>query len=80
VKLTLSELILLRLLVDEQGHPIQKQDMSRKVLGHGVEDGSRALDVMVSKLRRKLSDVESQISIQSVRSMGYMAQVNIPQS
>lgn len=78
-KLTLSELILLRLLVDEKGVPIPKQDMSRKVLRHGVEGGSRALDVMVSKLRRKLSDVDSQVSIQSVRSMGYMAQIKISQ-
>ena len=42
------------------------------MLGHGQDSISRSIDVMISKLRRKLDDVASERFIRSVRSEGYM--------
>ena len=70
--LTDSELLLIRTLSQFFGSVVSRKDLYTNVFGRKSFDGSRALDVLVSKLRRKLRDIGATIDIKSVRGAGYM--------
>jgi two-component system response regulator MprA len=70
--LTDSELLLIRALSQAFGNVVTRKDLYGVVFGRKSFEGSRALDVLVSKLRRKLKDIGSQLDIKSVRGSGYM--------
>ena len=70
--LTDSELLLIRTLSQFFGSVVSRKDLYTNVFGRKSFDGSRALDVLVSKLRRKLRDIGATIDIKSVRGSGYM--------
>ena len=72
VPLTASEFRLLYLLIQNEMRVVDRMDIAREVLGHGQDSISRSIDVMISKLRRKLEDIGSERHIRSVRSEGYM--------
>ncbi len=72
-KLTKSEIMILRMFLNRNETPISKDEISRMFLGRRCPDGSRAVDVMVSKIRTKLRTVGSKIKIVNVRERGYMA-------
>ena len=72
VPLTASEFRLLYLLIQKETRVIDRIEIVREVLGHGQDSTSRSIDVMISKLRRKLDDVGAKRFIRSVRSEGYM--------
>jgi two-component system OmpR family response regulator len=72
ISLTGSEFRLLHLLIQNEGRVVNRQEIGRAVMGQGQEALSRSIDVMISKLRRKLEDIESERHIRSVRSEGYM--------
>ncbi len=72
IPLTGSEFRLLHLLVQNEGSLVERSVIARDVLGHGQASLSRSVDVMISKLRRKLAQANSQRFIRNVRSEGYV--------
>jgi two-component system OmpR family response regulator len=73
IRLSKSEILMLRMFLNQNETPFSKEDISRAVLGRRFSDGSRAVDVMVSKIRAKLRAAGSKIKILNVRERGYMA-------
>lgn len=67
-----SELLLIRALTQSFGSVVSRRDLYSSVFGRKSFEGSRALDVLVSKLRRKLREIGAQLDIKSVRGAGYM--------
>ena len=72
VALTAGEFKLLLLLLKNEGTLIERRTISRDALGYEYEETSRSVDVMVSKLRRKLKIVGANRFIRSIRSEGYL--------
>jgi two-component system OmpR family response regulator len=72
VLLTPSEFRLLYLLLRSEGEIVERMLIARDVLGHTESNLSRSVDVMVSKLRRKLGQSGSGRFVRNVRSEGYM--------
>lgn len=72
VSLTASEFRLLYLLIQNEMRVVDRLEIVREVLGHSHGNMSRSIDVMISKLRRKLDEIGSERFIRSVRSEGYM--------
>ena len=70
--LTDSELLLIRTLSQFFGTVVSRKDLYTNVFGRKSFEGSRALDVLVSKLRRKLREISPSLDIKSVRGAGYM--------
>ena len=72
VLLTPSEFRLLYLLLRNEGRIVDRALIARDVLGHSETNLSRSVDVMVSKLRRKLGLAGSGRFVRNVRSEGYV--------
>ena len=70
--LTASEFRLLLLLLKNEGTLVERRTISNDALGYEYEETSRSVDVMVSKLRRKLKIVGANRFIRSIRSEGYL--------
>lgn len=74
LRLTVSEARLLRALLLSRGTPVPRQALGYMVWNRGERSGSRALDVQVSCLRRKLAPVfpVGDKIIRAVRHQGYV--------
>ena len=69
VRLTSSEVALLRILASQPGQPFSRSDLSQQC-GSGLE---RSIDVQITRLRRKLEvDPKAPLYLQTVRGVGYM--------
>lgn len=69
VRLTGSELALLRVLAAHAGRPLTRDELAAKT-GAGLE---RTIDVQVTRLRRKLeTDPKMPLYLQTVRNIGYV--------
>lgn len=77
VPLTPSEFGILEYLVRRPGRAVSRRTLAERTAGPGEEAGERAVDVHVSRLRRKLGDSAAQ-HLATVRGLGYRfdAQVN----
>jgi DNA-binding response OmpR family regulator len=73
MRLTKSEFVLLGILIENRNQPCTKSDIAKQVLGKSYGADSRAVDVMASKLRKKLLFVGSTLILRSVRGVGYVA-------
>jgi OmpR family response regulator RpaB len=70
VELTGTEFELLVLLAREPGRVFSRDDILTRLRGHAAEDvASRAVDILVSRLRRKLEPLEA---IRTLRNAGYL--------
>jgi two-component system phosphate regulon response regulator OmpR len=68
IRLTEAESALLSTLAQHSGKPV-----SREALGGGGDEGGRAVDVQIARLRRKLeADPRFPRYLQTVRGQGYM--------
>jgi len=68
VRLTETELAMLRVLAARPGDSVSREDLARKT-GVGLE---RSVDVQVTRLRRKIeSDPREPVFLQTVRGVGY---------
>jgi two-component system phosphate regulon response regulator OmpR len=68
VRLTESEMAMLRVLAGKQGQPISREDLAKRT-GAGLE---RSVDVQVTRLRRKIeTDPRAPVFLQTVRGVGY---------
>lgn len=72
LELTSAEFNLLRVLADQAGNTVSKEDLSQEVLGRRLGPFDRSIDVHVSHLRRKLPPSEDgSVRIKTVRGRGY---------
>jgi OmpR family response regulator RpaB len=70
VELTGTEFELLRLLASAPGRVFSRDDILQRLRGHAAEDiQSRAVDLLVSRLRRKLEPLDL---IHTLRNAGYL--------
>ncbi|WP_088010952.1 response regulator transcription factor [Gottfriedia acidiceleris] len=71
VKLTLKEFQLLELLINRKDAISSKETIIEKLWGYDTDTDDRHVEVQVSLLRKKLRQVESNVSIGTVRGAGY---------
>jgi two-component system, OmpR family, response regulator len=69
VDLTASEFELLLMLAREPGRVFSRDDILNQLRGHEAELYTRAVDIAVSRLRKKLEPLEC---IKTLRNAGYM--------
>jgi two-component system OmpR family response regulator len=68
VELTGTEFDLLHLLAREPGNVVGRDDILNRLRGHDAELVTRAVDIVVSRLRKKLEPVDA---IKTLRNAGY---------
>ncbi|MGG4398234.1 response regulator transcription factor [Paenibacillus thiaminolyticus] len=71
-KLTLKESQLLELLISRQGMITSKDSIIEKLWGYDTDAEDNHVEVYISFLRKKLSHLQSEVRIQTVRSAGYL--------
>jgi DNA-binding response OmpR family regulator len=71
IALTEAECRLARLLLTAEGRVVSRDVIARRVLGRPDDASSRAVDALVSKLRRKLDPSGRATAIWSVRGKGF---------
>ncbi len=71
VKLTLKEFQLLEMLINRKDAISSKETIIEKLWGYDIDTDDRHVEVQVSLLRKKLRQVESNVSIGTVRGAGY---------
>ncbi|MHB2169286.1 response regulator transcription factor [Alsobacter sp. R-9] len=74
--LTDAEFRLLRLLLDNAGTILSRERIEAEVFRREVPGDSRRVDVLVSKLRRKIDDPSAPSLVANVRNLGYVLQVS----
>jgi DNA-binding response OmpR family regulator len=71
VRFSKTEILLLRLLVSESEKLFTREYISRVILARCFPEGNRSVDVMVSKVRTKLTTVGSNLRLMNIRERGY---------
>lgn len=71
VQLTLKEFEIMKLLMDRPQHVMPKDDIIISVWGYDADVEHNTLEVYISFLRKKLSYLESGVSINALRGVGY---------
>jgi len=74
IELTDVEFSLLEALMRSPGKVVSREDISENVLGRKFHPFDRALDMHVSRLRRKLGENDEQVK--TIRGVGYQLAVN----
>ncbi|MRW93608.1 response regulator [Duganella sp. FT80W] len=69
--LTAAEASVLGLLLRRPGRVVSKSQFVDELYDHADEKNPAMIEVFVSRLRRKLADAESQVSIRALRGLGY---------
>jgi two-component system OmpR family response regulator len=72
VSLTFAEFELLALLMNQANATLPRAQILQQVFGRSAGLYDRSVDVLLSRLRRKLSQAGVSLNIESVRSVGYM--------
>ncbi|HEY4161626.1 MAG TPA: response regulator transcription factor [Dongiaceae bacterium] len=73
VALTRREVTLLEILLRRPGKVVARNSIEDGLYGFNDDVGSNALEVLVSRLRKKLTAVGADIHLHTVRGVGYMA-------
>jgi DNA-binding response OmpR family regulator len=73
VSLTRREVTLLEILLRRPGKVVSRSAIEDGLYGFNDDVGSNALEVLVSRLRKKLISVGADILLHTVRGVGYMA-------
>jgi two-component system response regulator CpxR len=77
IELTDVEFALLEALMRSPGKVVSREDISENVLGRKFHPFDRALDMHVSRLRRKLGEQsEAEDQVKTIRGVGYQLAVN----
>ncbi len=71
VPITATEFKLLRIFISRAGRVVDRAELA-KVIGVRSVEVSRALDISVSRLRKKLRDSGYEVNLRSVRGSGYL--------
>lgn len=72
VALTRREMLVLQILVRRSGKTVLRSTLEEAVYGYDDEIQSNALDSHVSRLRRKLLDAGADVTIHTIRGIGYL--------
>jgi two-component system phosphate regulon response regulator OmpR len=73
VRLTGGEAALLRALAETPGEPVSREELSRSAGADSSDGATRAVDVQVTRLRRKIEpDPKEPRYLQTVRGLGYV--------
>lgn len=72
VVLSRSEFVLLEMLIENAGRIVRREQLLERTRVLGRDANERAMDVQISRLRRKMSEKGSQDLIVTVRSEGYL--------
>jgi len=72
IQTTLKEYNLLRLLCENAEKVQEREVIFNEVWGDKFMGETRTLDIHIKELRKKLSDAESNATIQTIRGVGYM--------
>ena len=70
--LTRRELALLEAMLRQQGRVVPRQRLEDSLYGMNEEVGSNALEVLVHRVRKKLSDGDSGVRLHTIRGVGYL--------
>lgn len=71
VKLTKKEYNVMEFLILNQGKVVSKESLTVKIWGYNTDIEYNSIEVYISFLRKKLSAVDSDIHIATVRGLGY---------
>ena len=71
VRLSAREFDVMRLLLQMQGRSIKKETILTRVWGYDTNAGENNVEVYVGFLRKKLRAIGSNLSIESIRLLGY---------
>jgi len=71
VALNPKEYDLIQLLLSRPGHLFPREEIVERVWHQRYSPASRSLDVHIRHLRRKLEDIQAQVSVVTVRGVGY---------
>ena len=70
VSLTSAETAMLKLLADNAGKPVSREELAKQMQGVANE---RAIDVQVTRLRKKIEESEGKpVYLQTIRGAGYV--------
>ncbi len=72
VALSNAEFELLRVFLDRPGRALSRDQILDYLHGPNADSFDRAIDVQISRLRRKLSDDHSEDIVRTIRGIGYM--------
>ena len=72
IQATLKEFNLLRLLCENAGKVMTREEIFSKVWNDSFIGESRTLDIHIKELRKKLAETGSEASIKTIRGVGYM--------
>ncbi len=70
--LTLRETTMLELLLRDQGKVVTREVLENRLYSFDSELGSNALEVLIHRLRRRLQDSGADVTIHTVRGVGYL--------
>jgi DNA-binding response OmpR family regulator len=75
IGMTVRETTLLEQLLRHADKVVTRETLEQKLYSFDTQLGSNALEVLVHRLRRKLSEVDAKLAIQTVRGVGYLLTV-----
>ena len=75
--LTRGELAILQALLDRPQSVVSREELARIVRGEAVDDPGRAIDLHISRLRRKIQDQTDQEVIRTYRGVGYLLDARV---
>jgi DNA-binding response OmpR family regulator len=70
--LSLRETALLELLLRRQGNVVTREAIEQGLYGFDTTLGSNAVEVLVHRLRRKLSEAGARVAVHTLRGVGYL--------
>ena len=76
LRLTNTELNLLRFMLENYERAIPRAELLNKIWGYDCIVDTRAIDDTIKRLRRKLTEAKSQVSIDTVRGFGFRVSAN----
>jgi DNA-binding response OmpR family regulator len=72
LELSLREMALLELLLRRQGRVVPRDAIEQALYGFDTSIGSNALEVLVHRLRRKLTEAGASAAVHTLRGVGYL--------
>ncbi len=72
VELTVNEMCIMLELARQDGRVLTREHLLTQLHMDPSEKGKRSIDVYISTLRKKLSHIDSNLIIQTVRGFGYV--------
>jgi DNA-binding response OmpR family regulator len=72
VTLTVKEMDLLEQLLRSAGRPVAREVIEARLYGQGRAGSANSIEVLMHRLRQKLSDAKADVHIHTLRGLGYL--------